>query len=79
MHTEASDRRKGFLAARATLIAEWAEVTGDGIAETKAADESDGTTGWESRKRFKPKFCVSNEQLESRERSELGLGGVSYP
>ena len=43
MHTEANDKRKDSLAARALLKAELAKITGDDIAETMAADQDDGT------------------------------------
>ena len=43
MHTEANDKRKDFLEARATLKTELVKIIGDGIAETMAADQDDGT------------------------------------
>ena len=41
MHTEASDKRKDFLAARALLKAELVKIIGDDIAKTMAADQED--------------------------------------
>ena len=43
MHTEAADKRKDFLAARAMLKAELVKVMGDEITKTMAADQADGT------------------------------------
>ena len=43
MHTEASEKRKTFLAARALLKVELVKIMGDEIAETIAADQADGT------------------------------------
>ena len=43
MHADATDKRKGFLAARALLKAELVKITGDDIAETVVADQHDGT------------------------------------
>ena len=43
MHTEANDKRKNFIAARALLKAELVKNIGDDIVETMAADQDDGT------------------------------------
>ena len=43
MHTEASEKRKDFLTARTLLKTELLKVIGDDIAETMAADQSDGS------------------------------------
>ena len=43
MHTEANDKRKDFLAARALLKAEFVKISGDDIAELMAVDQADGT------------------------------------
>ena len=43
MHTEALEKRKDFLTARALLKTELLKVTGDDIAETMAADQNDGS------------------------------------
>ena len=43
VHVDATEKSKGFLAARTLLKTELIKIIGDGISETMAADQDDGT------------------------------------